>query len=111
ELLAYSKTISLKIGDQFRDIPGNDLKGVEHKLSDYYGKIILLNFWSPECPYSSLQNEKEFPKLIQKYSPEDFMIISYFIDEEKKDWEKLVEKKDANWLIISDLKGMKGENL
>ncbi|WP_190246291.1 DUF4369 domain-containing protein [Gelidibacter gilvus] len=47
ELLAYSKTISLKIGDQFRDITGNDFKGVEHKLSNYYGKIILLNFLEP----------------------------------------------------------------
>lgn len=111
ELLAYSKTISLKVGDPFRDIPGNDLKGVAHKLSDYFGKIILLNFWSPDCPYSSQQNEKEFPKLIEKYNPEDFMIISYFIDTEKKDWEKLVEKEDANWLVISDLKGTKGENL
>lgn len=111
ELLAYSKTISLKIGDKFRDISGNDLQGVEHKLSDYYGKVILLDFWSPDCPYSSQQHEKEFPKLIQKYNPEDFIIISYFIDEEKKDWEKLVKKEDANWLIISDLKGIKGENL
>jgi peroxiredoxin len=29
-----------------------DLQGVPHKLSDYRGKIVILNFWSAECPHS-----------------------------------------------------------
>jgi peroxiredoxin len=29
-----------------------DLKGNIHKLSDYRGKIVIINFWSAECPHS-----------------------------------------------------------
>lgn len=29
-----------------------DLKGQPHKLSDYRGKIVIVNFWSAECPHS-----------------------------------------------------------
>ncbi|HSD82387.1 MAG TPA: redoxin domain-containing protein [Anaerolineae bacterium] len=29
-----------------------DLQGVPHKLSDYRGKIVVVNFWSAECPHS-----------------------------------------------------------
>ena len=29
-----------------------DLEGTLHKLSDYRGKIVILNFWSAECPHS-----------------------------------------------------------
>jgi peroxiredoxin len=29
-----------------------DLQGIPHKLSDYRGKIIIINFWSAECPHS-----------------------------------------------------------
>ena len=29
-----------------------DLQGVFHKLSDYHGKIVIINFWSAECPHS-----------------------------------------------------------
>ncbi len=29
-----------------------DLQGVPHKLSDYRGKIVIVNFWSAECPHS-----------------------------------------------------------
>lgn len=29
-----------------------DLQGNLHKLSDYLGKIVIINFWSAECPHS-----------------------------------------------------------
>ena len=29
-----------------------DLQGVFHKLSCYRGKIVVINFWSAECPHS-----------------------------------------------------------
>ena len=29
-----------------------DLQGIFHKLSDYRGKIVIINFWSAECPHS-----------------------------------------------------------
>ena len=111
ELLTYINTDQVKIGDKFRDIWGNDLNGVQHKLSDYYGKIILLDFWSPDCPYSSQQHQTELPKLVQKYNQEDFMIISYFVDTEIDELAKSTENNYENWLNISDLKGMKGENI
>ena len=111
ELLTYINTEQVKIGDKFRDIWGNDLNGVKHKLSDYSGKIILLDFWSPDCPYSSQQHQKELPKLVQKYNQKDFMIISYLIETENDGLLKSTENKYENWLNISDLKGLEGENI
>ena len=29
-----------------------DLQGIPHQLSDYLGKIVIINFWSAECPHS-----------------------------------------------------------
>lgn len=29
-----------------------DLQGNLHRLSDYRGRIVIINFWSAECPYS-----------------------------------------------------------
>jgi peroxiredoxin len=29
-----------------------DLQGTLHKLSDYRGKIVIVNFWSCDCPHS-----------------------------------------------------------
>lgn len=35
----------LQVGKQAPDIEGTDLDGVEFKLSDYKGKVVLLDFW------------------------------------------------------------------
>src|SRR5687768_10017367 len=29
-----------------------DLRGKFHRLSDYRGRIVIVNFWSAECPHS-----------------------------------------------------------
>jgi peroxiredoxin len=34
------------------DFELQDLQGKHHKLSDQRGKIIIINFWSAECPHS-----------------------------------------------------------
>ena len=36
---------NLQVGKQAPDIVANDLDGVEFKLSDYRGKVVLLDFW------------------------------------------------------------------
>ena len=40
------------LGDRVLDFQGVDLKGNLHRLSDYAGKIVVLEWSSPECPYS-----------------------------------------------------------
>jgi cytochrome oxidase Cu insertion factor (SCO1/SenC/PrrC family) len=36
----------LSVGSVAPDIEGRDQDGVEFKLSDYRGKVVLLDFWS-----------------------------------------------------------------
>jgi peroxiredoxin len=31
----------------------SDLEGLPHRLEDYRGKIVVLNFWSAECPHAA----------------------------------------------------------
>ncbi|SCY12391.1 Peroxiredoxin [Nonlabens sp. Hel1_33_55] len=109
ELLAYAKLNDLKIGDKFRDITGNDLKGNQHKLSDYQGKVVLLDFWGTGCIPCRSQNKKEFPILIDKYG-DDFVMISYSLDTNQIGWEQSSEEDKISWLNISDLHGVNGEN-
>lgn len=40
------------LGSKAPDFQGMDLTGVSHRLSDYTGKIVVLEWSSPECPYS-----------------------------------------------------------
>lgn len=49
--MAYAAA-SLEIGQPLPDFALKDTSGKEHKLADYAGKIVVLNFVSQECPFS-----------------------------------------------------------
>lgn len=49
-----------------------DLKGQLHSLRDYLGLIVILNFWSAECPWSSRSEQT-----IVKYLPEWGNAVQY----------------------------------
>ena len=42
-----------------------DLQGNLHKLSDYRGKIVIVNFWSAECPHSERTDRSTMACLVQ----------------------------------------------
>ena len=42
----------LSINHSAPDFELPDLQGNLHKLSDYRGRIVIVNFWSAECPHS-----------------------------------------------------------
>ena len=42
----------MEINQPAQDFALPDLQGNIHKLSDYRGKIVIINFWSCECPHS-----------------------------------------------------------
>ena len=46
-----------------------DLQGTLHKLSDYRGKIVILNFWSAECPHSE-RTDHYLNRLLEKWGGE-----------------------------------------
>ena len=45
-----------------------DLDGKIHSLADYRGRIVLLNFWSAECPWSERRDSEIIP-LLESWGP------------------------------------------
>lgn len=44
-----------KLGQAAPDFTGTDINGRPHRLSDYRGKIVVLESYNPDCPFSKNQ--------------------------------------------------------
>src|SRR5512134_192352 len=51
----------------------SDLLGVPHKLSDYRGRIVIVNFWSAECPHSE-RTDHYILSLLEQWKGEVVML-------------------------------------
>ena len=54
------------IGQPAPDFALSDLQGALHHLADSRGKVLILNFWSAECPWSE-RADQELQKLLDRW--------------------------------------------
>jgi thiol-disulfide isomerase/thioredoxin len=45
--------MNMQLNEPASDFQLPDLQGTIHKLSKYHGKVVIVNFWSCECPHSA----------------------------------------------------------
>lgn len=79
-----------------------DLDGKQHRLSDYRGKVVLLNFWATWCPPC----REEIPsmmKLNKLMAGKPFVMLCASIDEEgKKAVQAYFAKTNTSLLTLLD---------
>jgi thiol-disulfide isomerase/thioredoxin len=73
-------------------------------LASQKGKVILLDFWASWCGPCRVSNKK-LVKLYEKYKSQGFEIFGVSLDQEKRDWEKAIQKDKIAWLQVNDPRG------
>jgi len=88
------------------DFALNDSEGVRIRLSDYKGRVVLLNFWATFCRGCVL----EIPWFIEfheKYKDRGLSVIGVSIDESWKPVKAFIEAKKVNYPIVLDTEGLR----
>ena len=57
--------LNMQLNQPAPDFELPDLQGALHKLSEYRGKIVIVNFWSAECPHSERTDRSTMACLVQ----------------------------------------------
>lgn len=80
-------------GQSVPEFSFTDLAGQTHQISDFAGKIVILNFWASWCTPCI----KEFPLLIAATTahPDDVVLVALSSDIEATAIEAFIQKMDA----------------
>ncbi|MBF4463733.1 TlpA disulfide reductase family protein [Flavobacterium sp. LC2016-12] len=99
----------LKTGDFFFDFEAKDQFGKKHKLSEFTGNYILLDFTETYCEFC-IRSKKEL-KEISESNYKNLKIVSFNADKSELTWKKGLERDKISWLSLSDGEGTTGNTL
>lgn len=92
------------------DFELKDQYGVKHKISDYKGKVIFLNFWATWCPSCKMEMP-DIQKLYEKYEKEgddsEVVILSISApntqnEEDIEGLKEFIEEKGYTYPVLMD---------
>ena len=81
-----------------------DLKGESHKLTDYRGKVVLINFWASWC----LPCIKEMPSmkaLADKLENSDFALLTLNASDSSRRIRETLKRLQLELTVLQDSKG------
>ncbi len=84
------------LGATLPDVTGSRLNGVEESLSDYQGRIVLLNFWATWCA-PCITALPQLRELVAKLPPDRFAHVAISVDEELGSVTKFIEDEPMPW--------------
>lgn len=65
-----------------------DLNGKVHRLSDYRGRIVIINFWSCECPHSERTDKAILSMFVQWQEDVTMLTIASNRNESLEAWKE-----------------------
>jgi len=81
------------------DIAFPDLDGKLHKLNQWKGKVLIVNFWATWCS-PCLQEMPEFVKLQQELGTKGLQFVGILTDDETDAARDFLKTKPLNYLVL-----------
>lgn len=96
QLDGFKAIKNLAVGKPAPDVETLTLEGKKVKLSDYKGKVVLLDIWATWCPpcRAMIPHERE---MVKKLQGKPFLLVSVSADDQKETLTKFLEKEPMPW--------------
>jgi peroxiredoxin len=84
-----------------------DISGKEHSLSDYQGKVVLVDFWATWCR-PCVMEIPHLIKLYEDYSSQGFVILGVGLDKKAK-LAEFARENGMSYVVLVDERGVTGK--
>ena len=84
------------LGATLPEVMGTRLNGVEESLSDYQGRIVLLNFWATWCA-PCIAALPQLRELVDRLPPDRFTLLAISVDKELGTVTRFIEDEPMPW--------------
>ena len=85
-------------GDAAPDFTVTDINGHKLSLSDYRGKVVLLDFWATWCT-PCREEIPHFVEMQEKYGPQGFQVVGISMDDDAKPVREFYQKFKINYPV------------
>ena len=83
-----------------KEIIGTDSTGKEVRLSDFRGKVVLVDYWFDKCTYCR-QNHMDVDRpLLKKYKDRPFVILGVNTDKDVETMRRSEKEQEMTWPSI-----------
>jgi thiol-disulfide isomerase/thioredoxin len=90
-----------EIGCWAPELEATDVDGTKIKLSNYRGKVVLIDFWATWCPPCREMIPKE-KQLVARMQGRPFVFIGISADHKREILERFLERTGMPWVHIFD---------
>lgn len=98
---ACESTPAPPVGEPAPDFELPDLDGSPHRLSEWRGRVVVLNFWATWCP-PCIDEMPSLQSLHRALSDKGLAILAVSADERFRDIEEFVETYDIEFTVLHD---------
>jgi peroxiredoxin len=81
-----------------------DLNGKTHRLADYRGKVVILNFWASWCP-ECLEEMPSLDGLYKKFKNQDLVVLGITSDRKKGPVLEVLKKTPVTYPLLPETGG------
>lgn len=106
EFIALNK--NPKIGDRYVNFTQENVEGKKVSLSDFDGKVVLLDFWGSWCG-PCRANNVELVKVYKEFKDKGFEILGVAADGGRAEWLAAIQKDEMTWPNVTDFNGPKNK--
>jgi len=97
-------TVGVNVGELAPDFTLTDLEGKRLRLSNFRGKVVLINFWATWCPACRAEMP-EIEAIYQEYKDKGVAVIGVDIRETEEDVRRYVQQGGFSWSFVLDTTG------